>query len=257
MDGKKQSTHLGYMWVMNSPEEDTVYFEYHPGRGRAGPEQMLTDYQGALQTDGYEVYESLDKQYAAIAFYACWAHARRYFEKALANDRERAQKVMRDIQLLYEIERECREQNKNAEQRQQIRQQEAKPILEAMKAYLDEQALVVTPSSLIGKAIAYTLKRWKKLTAYLDDGRIEIDNNLIENAIRPLALGRKNYLFAGNHEAAANIANYYTVFGTCKKHNINPYDYLVWYLQRVNDTSIQEIGSLSPVKYKKQSEDKK
>ena len=215
---------------------------------------MLSDYQGGLQTDGYEVYESLDKQYAAIDFYACWAHARRYFEKALANDRERAQKVMEDIQSLYRIERECREQNKDAGQRKQIRQQKAKPILEALKAYLDVQALVVTPSSPLGKAMAYTLKRWKKLTAYVDDGRIEIDNNLIENAIRPLALGRKNYLFAGNHDAAANIANYYTIFGTCKKQNVNPYDYLVWYLERVSETSIQDIGSLSPGEYKKQSE---
>jgi transposase len=254
MDGKKQRTHLGYMWVMNSPEKNQVYFEYHSGRGRAGPEEMLKDYQGALQTDGYEVYESLDKQYAAIDLYACWAHARRYFEKALANDRDRAQKVMTDIQALYRIERDCREQKKDTQQRQQIRQQEAMPILEAFKAYLDDQALVVTPSSLIGKAIAYTLKRWKKLTAYVDDGRIEIDNNLIENAIRPLALGRKNYLFTGNHDAAANIANYYTIFGTCKKQNVNPYDYLVWYLQRVSETSIQNIASLSPAEYKKQSE---
>ena len=135
-------------------------------------------------------------------------------------------------------------------QRKQIRQAEAKPILEELKKYFDQQALVVTPSSLIGKAFAYTLKRWKKLAGYIIDGRIEINNNLIENSIRPLALGRKNYLFAGNHDAAVNIANFYTVFGSCKKQGVNPYDYLVRYLERVNDTSIQAITSISPVSYK-------
>jgi len=250
MAGKKNRTHLGYMWVMNSPEIGLVYFEYHKGRGRAGPEEILKNYQGALQTDGYNVYESLENLYQDIDFYACWAHARRYFEKALNNDKERAQKVLWIIQELYTIERKCREENNSAAQRKQIRQDEAKPILKELKQYLDQQAPLVTPSSLIGKAIAYTLKRWKKLSAYVDNGRVEIDNNLIENAIRPLALGRKNYLFAGNHEAAANIANFYTVFGTCKKQGINPYDYLVWYLERVNDTSIKNIASISPHSYK-------
>lgn len=250
MSGKKDRTHLGYMWVMTSPEKDLVHNKYDPGRGRAAPEEILKEYAGILQTDGYDVYESLEKIYTAIHFVACWAHARRYFEKALDNDKDRAQKVLGEIQRLYQIERECRENKSTAAQRKQIRQERAKPVLEAMKGYLDEQALVVTPSSLIGKAIAYTLKRWKKLCAYVEDGRIEIDNNLIENAIRPLALGRKNYLFAGNHEAAANIANFYTVFGTCKKQVINPYNYLVWYLERVNETSIQNIASISPESYK-------
>jgi len=254
MVGKKKKTHIGYMWVMNSPEQDLVYFEYHPGRGRAGPEEMLKDYRGILQTDGYEVYESIEKRMDSMQLYGCWSHARRYFDKALNSDKKRAEKVLSEIQLLYQIERISKEQNNNVSQRKQRRQDQAKPILERIKANLDEQALVVTPSSLMGKAIGYTLRRWKKLTAYIEDGRMEIDNNLIENAIRPLALGRKNYLFAGNHEAAANIAKFYTIFSTCKKHGINPYDYLVWYLERVNDTNIQHIVNISPVSYKKINE---
>ncbi len=257
MAGKKNKTHLGYMWVMNSPQKNQVYFEYHEGRGREGPEKMIKDYQGILQTDGYKVYDNLASDYPDIELINCWAHARRYFEKALPNDKARAEKVMLLIQKLYGIEknwRELSEKQKSPQSRIIIRIKEAKPLLDELKIYLDEQYPMVLPKSLIGKAMAYTLKRWKKLTGYLEDGRIEIDNNLIENSIRPLALGRKNYLFAGNHDAATNIANFYTVFGTCKKQGVNPYDYLVWYLERVSDTSIQNIASLSPVSYKKLTE---
>lgn len=261
MVGKKNKTHLGYMWVMNSPEQNLVYFKYYPGRNKEGPKEMLQNYQGVLQTDGYQAYDYIEQVYPEITLYACMAHARRYFEKALSNDKERAQKVLLFIQQLYAIEKKCREQKETiqttelwVQQRTKMRQQKAKPLLKDLKLYLDEQTVLVTPSSLMGKAIAYTLKRWKKLIAYVDNGHVEIDNNLIENAIRPLALGRKNYLFAGNHEAAANIANFYTIFGVCKKHQVNPYDYMVWFLERVNDTSIQKMESLCPLTYKKSLE---
>lgn len=250
--GKKNKSHLGYMWVMNSPQRNMVYFEYHQGRGREGPKEMIKDYQGFLQTDGYEVYDNLASDYPNIELFNCWAHARRYFEKALTNDKARAEKVMLIIQQLYEIEKSWRdEKDKSPKSRRELRLKKSKPLLDVLKKYLDEQYPMVLPKSLIGKAFAYTLKRWKKLYTYIEDGRIEIDNNLIENAIRPLALGRKNYLFAGNHDAAANIANFYTIFGTCKKQEVNPYDYLLWYLERVNDTSILNMESLSPSSYKK------
>jgi len=251
MTGKKNRTHLGYMWVLNSPEKDQVYFEYHPGRSSTAPNQMLKGYKGELQTDGYEVYENIGKANADIKLLGCMAHARRYFDKSLANDKDRSEYVLRKIQKLYFIENQCRENNSTIEQRKSIRQEMAKPILEELKSYMENEALTATPSSSFGKALGYTLKRWKKLIRYVDNGSLEIDNNLIENAIRPLALGRKNYLFAGNHEAAANIANFYTIFGTCKKLDLNPYNYMVWYLQRVNGTNIQEIHSISPESYKK------
>ena len=251
MSGKKNRTHLGYMWVLNSPEQDMVYFEYDTGRSKAAGEKMIPGYEGEIQSDGYEVYESLNKSNDSQHFLACMAHARRYFDKALANDRDRSEYVLKKIQQLYQIESRCREDSSTAEQRKQIRQEMAKPILKELKTYLDEQALTATPASAFGKALGYTIKRWKKLIRYLDNGRLEIDNNLIENAIRPLALGRKNYLFAGNHDAAANIANFYTIFGTCKKLGVNPYKYMVWCLQRINGTNIQQIHSISPVNYKK------
>lgn len=254
MSGKKNRTHLGYMWVLSNPEKNLVYFEYHPGRSRAGPAQMLKGYKGELQTDGYEVYENIGKANAAINLSGCMAHARRYFDKALSNDKERSEYVLKKIQQLYRIERQCKEKDCTAEQRKAIRQKESKPILKKLKNYMENAALTATPSSSFGKALNYSLKRWKKLTRYLDNGRLEIDNNGIENAIRPLALGRKNYLFAGNHKAAANIANFYTIFGTCKKLGVNPYRYMVWCLQRINGTNIQDMQSITPASYKKISE---
>ena len=116
---------------------------------------------------------------------------------------------------------------------------------------MDKEALVVTPRSPIGTAIGYMVKRWEKFTKYTDHGEVEIDNNIIENAIRPLALGRKNYLFAGNHDAAVNIGHYYTIFGTCRALGVNPYDYIVWFLTKVTSVKTSEMAKISPDEYQK------
>ena len=142
---------------------------------------------------------------------------------------------MEQIQQLYEIEQQCRE-GKSTHEERRIARQAAKPILENLKEWLDKESVKISPKSPIGKAISSLLARWKKFTKYTDYGKVEIDNNTIENVIRPLALGRKNYLFAGNHEAATNIGYYYTVFGTCKAQDINPYACMVWFLSKVAGT---------------------
>ena len=246
---KEGALHTGYQWVYRSPVDRLVLFKYHPSRERKAPEVMLNNFTGALQTDGYQAYQNM-KTKGDIIRLACMAHARRYFEKALDNDKQRAEYMLTQMQRLYEMERKARERNIDFKTRRQYRQHYAKPVLAEIHDWLNKNISQVLPKSAIGKAVAYTLKLWPQLEEYINDGKYEIDNNLIENAIRPLALGRKNYLFAGNHEAAKNIANFYTVFGTCKKLGINPYDYLVWYLERVNDTSIKNIASISPVSYK-------
>jgi transposase len=248
MGEKKGSTHLGYMWVMSSPNTGGVSFCYHKSRGREGPEEWLKGYKGLLQTDGYEVYDHIDKQNEDIEHFGCWAHARRYFFEAQNNDKTRSEHALGMIRKLYAIEDTCRTQTYDAKKRKEERKQ-SKEILEEFKQWLDEQYLKVTPKSPIGKAIGYALRRWNKLTKYTDYGQVEIDNNLIENAIRPLALGRKNYLFAGNHEAAQTLGHYYTVFGTCKRLGVNPYEYMVWFLKRVASTKITEIGTISPMAY--------
>jgi transposase len=250
---KKDKSHQGYMWVMHDPVNKNTYFEYQKGRNRAGPWQMLKDFKGKLQTDGYAVYQAIESTLTGIEHYNCWAHARRKFNEALDNDAILANQAMEMIQKLYRTESQCREQNCTTEQRKAIRTAESIPVLEQIKKWLDEKSRASTPASPIGKAISYSLKCWRALVKYAQTGEVEIDNNLVENAIRPLALGRKNYLFAGGHDAAQNIATFYTLLGTCKAQGINPYNYMLWLLQNIATTPISRIQTLTPNAYNQQT----
>lgn len=253
MDGKRKASHTGYMWVMGSTELKYVCFEYHKGRGREGPENTFKQYKGFLQTDAYEVYDIIDKMYPDVQHFHCWAHGRRKFIESMDNDKARSEFALNQIQKLYAIEQKCRDADSSYDERT-IERQAAKPILDQFKDWLDKEALRVTPRSPIGKAMSYLVTRWQKFTKYTDHGIVEIDNNIIENAIRPLALGRKNYLFAGNHAAAITIGYYYTIFGTCKALGVNPYDYMMWFLTKAPSIKTSEIGKISPAEFKKSSE---
>jgi transposase len=154
----------------------------------------------------------------AVVHLGCWAHARREFERALDNDRTRAETALSYIQGLYAVERHAREGQLTAEQREQLRLQHSLPIINQMGKWISSQLKNVLPKSQIGKAMAYSLARWDALSGYLYDGMLEIDNNLVENAIRPVALGRKNYLFASSHKGAQRAAMIYSFFSTCKSH---------------------------------------
>lgn len=254
---KKGKTHRGYQWAYHSPEVHLVFFDYQPGRDREGPKKCLKDFAGYLQTDGYEAYEWLNAQRDDITLLHCLAHARRYFEKALDSDEQRAGYALSEIQKLYAIERHARQADLSDQQRYLLRQEQAVPILEELHSWLLEQAAVVLPKSLIGKAIAYSLRRIKSLSLYTTDGRLEIDNNLIENTIRPIALGRKNYLFAGSHTAAQRIAVFYSLLGSCKLHNIEPYSYLKNILERLPDHPISQIDELLPHRWKTRQAEQK
>jgi transposase len=244
-ENKPGATHKGYHWVYYSPVERLVFFDYRKGRGREGPQELLKDYRGALQADGYVGYEAFEKQ-PGITLLACMAHARRKFDEALKNDKIRAEYVLGLIQQLYAIERQAREEQMNADERKALRQEKASPILAELHGWLKENITQVLPKSAIGIAIAYTLHLWLRLFRYLDDGRYEIDNNLIENSIRPVALGRKNYLFAGSHEGAQRAAIMYSFLGTCKINNIEPFEWLSTVLKRIPDHSIQRLEELLP-----------
>jgi transposase len=221
---KKGTTHRGYMWVVVNPATKDVYFEYQKGRGKEGPRLLLQNYKGKVQSDGYGVYDHLDAVFDEIEFYCCWAHSRRKFVEAEINDKKRSQQFLQFIQELYRIEAECRDTSIAYHERLLVRQNKSIPILLIMKEWLDKEAILVTPKSPIGQAISYTLARWNKLFKYGSTGDVEIDNNLVENAIRPLAIGRKNYLFAGGHDAAVDIGYIYTVFNTCKAIEVNQYE---------------------------------
>lgn len=244
-EDKPGATHKGYHWVYYSPIERMVLFDYRKGRGREGPEELLKDYRGTLQADGYSAYESFEKK-PDITLLACMAHARRKFDEALKNDKARAEHVLGLMQQLYKIERQAREEQLDYDQRKALRQEQSAPVLQELHAWLKENVIQTLPKSAIGQAISYTLHLWPRLIRYLDDGRYEIDNNWIENSIRPVALGRKNYLFAGSHEGAQRAAIMYSFLGTCKINNIEPFQWLSNVLKRIPDHSIQRLEELLP-----------
>lgn len=248
---KKGKTHLGYYWVYRAPLENLVLFDYRPGRGGAGPKELLKDFKGYLQTDGYDVYDYFGNQ-EGITLVGCMAHARRKFHEALPNDKQRAEYVLTLMQKLYDTERKAKNENLMHEQRYELRQQESLPVLNELAQWMKEQ-YAATPGSSIGKAIAYSLRRWDKLCLYTTDGKLQIDNNLVENSIRPIAIGRKNYLFAGSHQAAQRAAMLYTLFGTCKINNINPYDWLKDVFTRLPTHPINKIAELLPHRWLKNS----
>ena len=153
---------------------------------------------------------------------------------------------MKKIQTLYSIERKARDEELSYEQRKELRGNESKPVLEELESWMKDQLSEVLPKSSIGKAITYTLKLWKRLTRYTEDGRWEIDNNPVENSIRPVTLGRKNYLFAGSHEGAKRAAMMYSFLGTCKINGVEPFAWFKDVLNRIPDHSIQKLEELLP-----------
>lgn len=246
---KKKATHQGYMWVYRSPVEKSILFDYHKGRGKNVPESFFKDFTGTLQSDGYRAYHNLTTN-GKITLLGCMAHARRYFEKALDNDPRRADHILLLIQKLYRIERKAKERQVSIETIKRYRQLFSLPVLNELENYLKLEKENVLPKSAIGKAISYTLNIYSNLKQYIYDGRFEIDNNNIENAIRPLAIGRKNYLFAGSHESAQNIAMFYSFFATCKIHNINPYTWLRDVLDRLPEHKSNKLTELLPQNWK-------
>ena len=246
---KKGAAHQGYYWVYHSPLDKTVLFDYNPSRGGHVPKSMLDNFRGYLQTDGYAAYDKYGKK-KDITHLACWAHARREFEKALENDRNRAEKALLMIQELYKIENRAREQQLSADKIKELRLKESLPVINQMGKWIFEQIKNTLPKSQIGKAMAYAYARWDALSAYLYDGNLQIDNNLVENAIRPVALGRKNYLFAGSHEAAQRAAMIYSFFAVCKKHEVNPFQWLKYTLQNIMTINHKKLKDLFPKNYK-------
>ena len=247
---KKDSTHRGYYWVYHNSINKIVFFDYQEGRGREGPTEILQSFTGYLQTDGYVAYDVFDKKKNIVQIH-CMAHARRMFHEALENDHDRASHALDEIQKLYIIERICKEQQLTFAEIREVRQRKSVLILRNLGLWLQQQYVQVLPQSLIGKAIAYSLQRWEKLSRYTEDGKLNIDNNPVENSIRPVALGRKNYLFAGSHEAAKRSSMLYSLLGTCKMHSVEPYGWLKDVLQRIADHPINKIQELLPHRYNK------
>jgi transposase len=242
---KKGKTHRGYHWIYHSPLEKVVFFEYNHGRSREGPKRLLKNFEGYLQSDGYIVYDILGEN-KAITQLNCIAHARRGFEKALTYDKVRVEYAMSMFQKLYDVERRAREEELSSKQRHSLRLDDSLPILNELGKWIVETYKTVTPKSPLGQATAYCIRRWDNLIAYLEDGCLEIDNNLAENSIRPIALGRKNYLFAGSERGAERAAMFYSFFGTCKKNDVNPFEWLKKVLEIIPDYKVNRLSELLP-----------
>ncbi len=246
---KKGSAHLGYYWVYHAPTMRAAVFEYRRGRSREGPQAFLEKFEGDLQCDGYEAYSVFESK-EGVSVHNCWAHARRYFEKALDEDQQRAAHIMELIQNLYDVERHARQSHFTPEQRLEVRQKEALPVLQQIKQYLEQNKASALPKSLLGTAINYTLARWNKLCSYTSNGKLEIDNNLVENAIRPVALGRKNYLFAGSHESAQRAAMIYSLLSCCKISEVEPVAYFTDVFRKLPEYPVNQIQKLLPFNWK-------
>jgi transposase len=242
---KPGATHKGYHWVYYDPVRRLVLFDYRRTRGREGPDEMLKEFAGYLQTDGYNAYDHFGNR-PQITLLACMAHARRKFEHAQENNPTLAGHSLKMFQALYDIERQIREGNLDTDAIRTIRQERSKPVLNEMEAWMREQIILVPPKSAIGVALAYTLNLWPRLIRYIDDGRFYIDNNLIENSIRPVAIGRKNYLFAGSHEAAQQAAVIYSILAICKIHEVEPFAYLSKILSIIPDFPANQLYTLLP-----------
>ncbi len=247
---KKGETHRGYYWVYQNSIERIVFFDYQEGRGREGPMEILESFRGYLQTDGYNAYDVFDKK-GHITLFHCMAHARRYFTESLQNDEGRAGYVLQELQKLYSIERSCKDQSLSFDQIRVVRQEQSVPVLSALGKWMNEQYVQTIPKSAIAKALGYSIERWDKLSLYTQNGMLNIDNNPVENSIRPVALGRKNYLFAGSHEAAKRSGMLYSLLGTCKINGIEPYGWLKDVLHRIADHPVNKIAELLPQRYKK------
>lgn len=238
--------HTGYQWVIHAPVERLVLFQYDPSRSKRLPEKLLDEFCGTLQTDGYHVYQNLTTKHP-IVLLGCMAHARRYFEKAQDNDPVRATHALKLFQKLYAVEEKIRNRKPDALVIVRYRKLVAVPVLTELEQWMKQHIYEVLPKSAIGKAIAYTLNIWPNLIRYTQNPDFRIDNNLIENAIRPLALGRKNYLFAGSHNAAQNTAMMYSFFATCKINGIEPLAWLTEILNKIPDHKANRLEELLPV----------
>lgn len=244
--GKKNTT-TSYMWLFRGANtRPLVLYHYSPSRSPNEIACFLEGYCGTIQTDGYAGYDIFGKS-ANIRHAGCWAHARRkFYEAEQASPGGYSAAVLGTIKELYAVEDQARERVLSPDDIVSLRREKSLPILERLKSQLESKAHHVAPKSLLGKAIRYTLDQWNKLCAYLDDGRISIDNNAVENAIRPFVVGRKNWLFSGSPRGARASALLYSIIETAKANGFEPYWYLKFLFERLSVTPKEDIYSILP-----------
>jgi transposase len=249
-------TQKGHVWTYVADDEHVV-FRYTPRRKSDGPREFLRGYKGYVQADAANLYDRLysdgEGDEGGAIEVGCWAHARRRFFEAQLTDRERALIGLGFIKKLYEADRGASRAPpiRRTEERRRL----AAPLLETFKAWLDAESLVVLPKAPIAEALGYTRNQWGALTRFLDDARLKLDNNSAERQLRRVAVGRKNWLFAGSDEGAERACILYSLIASCKLHGVNPFDYLRDVLVRVGDHPARDVLALSPKNWKKPAKD--
>jgi transposase len=237
----------GYLWFYAVPGGDVI-LDFNRSRGLQPVQQRLKDFVGTIQTDAYEVYHSLERKESLIDRIGCLAHARRRFYAALKENLPDSVWFINQIRLLYKIEDHVRELD--AAERHSFRQLNAPAIWDALKLKAEELQPNFLPKSTMGKALSYFIDEYEALRGYLRDPRYQIDNNLIENAIRPTAVGRKRWLFIGHPDAGWRSAVIYSILVSCRRRGIDPEDYLTDILRRLPGHKINQIDELLPANWK-------
>lgn len=249
LDRELTRTRTGRIWTyVGDRNGPYIVYDYTGNRSREGPEEFLRGYNGYLQADAYAAYDAMFKNpRRSLTEVACWAHSRRYFFEAQTSDLCRATVMLAYIQLLYEVEREAR--NATAEQRRELRQAKSRLILEDIKNYLQTEKPKVLPKSPMGEAIDYTLSNWEALLRYTEDGDLEIDNNSAERSLRPIVVGRNNWLFYGSDKGGRTGAVLSTLIASCKRLRIEPFAYLRDLFTRISAHPHQRLDELLPDKW--------
>ena len=239
----------GYMIVRHAPLEKIVLFDYQKTRNVERGKMLLTEFKGTLQSDGLNLYPIICKD-LSLTPAGCMDHCRRGFEKALTNDKQRATQALDLIRPLYAVEEIARKEELTAEKRLELRKEKSASVYDGFIAWCGETLKHTTPKSPIGKAVIYALERKAELGRFLEDGKIEISDILIENAIRPLAIGRKNFMFAGSEDGARRLAIGYSIIGTCLRNGLNVRNYLNNVLVELPKRMAKNIDDLLPTHWK-------
>lgn len=249
LDPGSHKTRTARLWVYVGDENHShVVFEYTTSRHRDGPAKFLERYKGYLQADAYAGYDGI---YASreIIEVACWAHMRRKFFEARDTD-VRADELLLMVAELYAVEKQARELNLSAQLRQELRQLKTAPILTRIRTWLDARVLDTLPKSPLRQAVRYALNQWQALMRFIENGALEPDNNAAENALRPVTLGRKNYMFMGSDSGGRRAAILYSLIQSCKRHSVNPLQYLRDVLVRISTHPASLVHELAPAHWK-------
>jgi hypothetical protein len=248
MHDKRGADHQAYLWQYGKPGGETV-FDFRLGRGREGPEKFLGDWEGILQTDGYQAYDGIGGP--KLVHVGCWAHARRKFVDAVKVNRDDAEAIKMVVRMdaLFLVDRDARAKQITKDERLAARRDHAEVWAEEMRRECARLRATVLPKSALGKAIQYTLNMWPKLRRCFDYAEVELSNNLAENSMRPVALGRKNWLHIGSAKAGPKVAAILSIVESCRRLGVSLREYLLAVLPGLDARKPSEIAQLTPSRW--------